>query len=101
MSDSSANLKERVRAFWQANPCGTKFADAKPGTRLFYELVEEHRYTKEWHIPRAADFAGARGLKVLELGCGLGTATLDWKCYAAHSGVSACWPLGLAFVDIC
>lgn len=73
MSESSANLKERVRAFWQANPCGTKFADAKPGTRPFYELVEEHRYTKEWHIPRAADFAGARGLKVLELGCGLGT----------------------------
>jgi ubiquinone/menaquinone biosynthesis C-methylase UbiE len=67
------NLKERVRAFWQANPCGLKFADAAPGTRHFYELVEAHRYTKEWHIPIAADFAGARGLKVLEIGCGLGT----------------------------
>jgi ubiquinone/menaquinone biosynthesis C-methylase UbiE len=50
-----------------------KFADAEPGTRHFYELVEAHRYTKEWHIPAAADFAGARGLKVLEIGCGLGT----------------------------
>ena len=73
MSVENSNLKERVRAFWQANPCGVKFADAAPGTRHFYELVEAHRYTKEWHIPAAADFAGARGLKVLEIGCGLGT----------------------------
>lgn len=73
MSDSSVNLKEQVRAFWQANPCGTKFSDAEPGTRRFYELVEAHRYTKEWHIPLAANFASARGLKVLEVGCGLGT----------------------------
>jgi ubiquinone/menaquinone biosynthesis C-methylase UbiE len=73
MSVTNSNLKERVRAFWQANPCGVKFADAAPGTRKFYELIEAHRYTKEWHIPLAADFAGARGLRVLEIGCGLGT----------------------------
>ena len=73
MSDPNDNLKERVRAFWQANPCGVKFAGVEPGTRHFYELVEAHRYTKEWHIPIAADFASARGLKVLEIGCGLGT----------------------------
>ena len=70
---SNAELKERVRAFWQAHPCGTKFADAEPGTRRFYEVVEKHRYEKEWHIPAAADFAGARDLRVLEIGCGLGT----------------------------
>lgn len=73
MPDPNNNLKERVRAFWQANPCGVKFADAAPGTKRFYELVEAHRYTKEWHIPVAADFSSARGLKVLEIGCGLGT----------------------------
>jgi ubiquinone/menaquinone biosynthesis C-methylase UbiE len=73
MPDPNDNLKQRVRAFWQANPCGVKFADAAPGTRRFYELVETHRYTREWHIPIAADFASAAGLKVLEIGCGLGT----------------------------
>ena len=56
--DSNADLKERVRAFWQAHPCGTKFSDADMGTPEFFELVEAHRYTKEWHIPEAADFAG-------------------------------------------
>ncbi len=73
MSEATDNLKERVRAFWQAHPCGTKFSDAPMGSRLFFERVEEHRYSKEWHIPGAADFAGASNLRVLEIGCGLGT----------------------------
>ena len=72
MPDQS-ELKERVRAFWQAHPCGEKFSDAEPGTCEFFERVEAHRYAKEWHIPEAADFAGAHGLRVLEIGCGMGT----------------------------
>lgn len=73
MSEENSKLKERVRAFWQEHPCGTKFADAEPGSRRFYELVEEHRYTKEWHIRAAAGFANSKNLSVLEIGCGLGT----------------------------
>ena len=67
------NLKERVRAFWQAHPCGTKFSEAEVGSRRFFEAVEEHRYRTEWHIPEAAGFDKAEGLRVLEIGCGLGT----------------------------
>lgn len=72
-SEANAQLKERVRAFWQEHPCGTKFADAPEGSRRFFELVEQHRYQKEWHIPAAADFQSSNGLRVLEIGCGLGT----------------------------
>lgn len=71
--DENSVLKERVRAFWQTHPCGTKFTVAEIGTRNFFDRVEAHRYAKEWHIPRAANFAAARGLKVLEIGCGMGT----------------------------
>jgi len=69
----SDQLKERVRAFWEEEPCGTKTAEAEPGTRAFFEQVERRRYELEPFIPAFAEFDRWRGRDVLEVGVGLGT----------------------------
>jgi ubiquinone/menaquinone biosynthesis C-methylase UbiE len=69
----SETLKERVRAYWQAEPCGTSTTAADPGTTEFYAEVERRRYELEPFITGFAEFERWRGKRVLEVGVGLGT----------------------------
>jgi SAM-dependent methyltransferase len=69
----SETLKDRVRAYWQAEPCGTSTVDVEPNTAEFFAAVERRRYELEPFIPGFAEFNRWRGKKVLEVGVGLGT----------------------------
>lgn len=70
--------KEAVRRFWDAQPCGMTTGSGALGSRAFFDRVEQHRYRLEWFIPRLIDFGRWRGKRVLEIGCGLGTDTVQF-----------------------
>jgi SAM-dependent methyltransferase len=69
----SETLKERVREFWEREPCGTKTASSTSGTPEFFAEVERRRYELEPFIPEFAEFERWRDHDVLEIGVGLGT----------------------------
>jgi SAM-dependent methyltransferase len=73
ITQSPSHLKRQVQQFWDQTPCGSKHAEAPEGSRAFFEQVERRRYELEPFIPTYADFDGARGETVLEVGVGLGT----------------------------
>ena len=78
---SSTVAKEAVRDFWNAEPCGTRYLD---GAQEF-DAHARARYELEPFIFDFADFPSARGLKVLEIGVGMGADYLEWLKAGAHA----------------
>jgi SAM-dependent methyltransferase len=72
-ASASVDQKLSVRRFWERGPCGSEHADAAEGTPEFYAQVERTRDELDPQIPRFADFEGAGGQSLLEIGVGLGT----------------------------
>jgi 2-polyprenyl-3-methyl-5-hydroxy-6-metoxy-1,4-benzoquinol methylase len=67
-----------VRAYWNSRPCNIRHSTKPVGTREYYDEVEARKYLVEPHIPRFADFERWNGKKVLEIGCGIGTDTINF-----------------------
>ena len=77
-------LKEEVRDFWNAAPCGSRYL----GDRADFEAHARARYQLEPYIHEFAGFARSRGQRVLEVGVGMGADYLEWlKAGAQATGV--------------
>lgn len=61
---------ERVRSFWNAQPCDSTLEDYS-------------RYQLQPHIYPFADFPSSTGKRVLEIGCGIGTDTSQFHFWNA------------------
>lgn len=83
---SSTARKEHVTQFWDADPCGTRYL----GLKEDFVAHARVRYDLEPFIFDFADFHSARGLKVLEIGVGMGADYLEWlKAGAQATGIDA------------
>jgi 2-polyprenyl-3-methyl-5-hydroxy-6-metoxy-1,4-benzoquinol methylase len=69
---------DQVRSYWDARPCNIRHSTRPVGSREYFEEVAARKYRVEPHIPGFADFERWRGKRVLEIGCGLGTASIGF-----------------------
>lgn len=75
---SQAASLDSVRDFWNRRPCNLRHGTAPVGTREYFDQVEARKYLVEPHIPGFSEFEKWRGKRVLEIGCGLGTAAVSF-----------------------
>lgn len=67
-----------VQTYWDARPCNIRHSLKPVGSKEYFDEVERRRYFVEPHIPGFAQFEQWRHKKVLELGCGIGTDTINF-----------------------
>jgi len=75
---NSTSTIERVRSFWNQRPCNIRHSAKPVGTREYFDQVEARKYFVEPHIPSFAQFERWKGKKVLEIGCGIGTDSVNF-----------------------
>lgn len=67
-----------VRDFWNRRPCNIRHSAKAIGSKEYFDEVEVRKYFVEPHIPIFAEFQRWKGKRVLEIGCGIGTDTMNF-----------------------
>ncbi|MBP7074080.1 MAG: class I SAM-dependent methyltransferase [Rhabdochlamydiaceae bacterium] len=67
-----------VKNYWNARPCNIKHSTKPQGTKEYFDEVEKRKFYVEPHLVTFADFPSVKNKKVMEIGCGLGTTTINF-----------------------
>jgi 2-polyprenyl-3-methyl-5-hydroxy-6-metoxy-1,4-benzoquinol methylase len=67
-----------VRRYWDDRPCNIRHSPKPIGSREYFDEVEARKYFVEPHIPGFAEFERWKGKRVLEVGCGIGTDSINF-----------------------
>jgi len=79
---------KRVIDFWDSRPCNINHSSEELGTKKYFNEVSQKKYKVEPHIIPFANFEEWGGKKVLEIGCGLGTAAQSFaEAGAIYTGI--------------
>ena len=67
-----------VKNYWNNRPCNIRHSKKEIGSKEYFNDVEHRKYFVEYHIPKFAEFDKWKGKKVLEIGCGIGTDSINF-----------------------
>ena len=87
--DKNMNDKlNEVISFWDNRPCNINHSRSEQGTKKYFREITEKKYKVEPHILPFANFEEWGGKRVLEIGCGLGTAAQSFaEAGAIYTGI--------------
>lgn len=77
-----------VKDFWNSRPCNVRHSKKEIGSYEYFEEVENKKFFVEKHILEFTKFENWKNKKVLEIGCGIGTAAINFaRNGAEYTGI--------------